>query len=152
MRILLTCLLALSALVAVAQQTPATSSPAAMQGYTLTVIVDGVNDQDGNIGILVFNSPKGWAEDRSVALKDIIVPAHPGSVTVAIPGLPAGEYALSIAHDVNKNHKLDRNWIGEPKEQWGISNDPHAIIKTPSYKSATFTLKQDQTMHVKMQQ
>src|SRR5882672_2752588 len=84
--------------------------------YTLTVIVEGVNHDDGNIGVLVFNAPKGWPEDRFIALKDVVVPAHPGTVTVTVHGLPAGGYAVSIAHDVNKNHKVDRNWLGIPKE------------------------------------
>lgn len=30
-------------------------------GHTLTVIVDGVNSDGGNVGLLVFNSAKGWA-------------------------------------------------------------------------------------------
>ena len=101
--------------------------------------------------MLVFNSDKGWAEDRSAALRDITVPAHPGTVTVTIPNLPAGDYGVAIVHDVNKNHKLDRNWASKPKEQWGISNNPHAMIKTPSYSSCRFSLKQDQEIHITMQ-
>jgi uncharacterized protein (DUF2141 family) len=118
---------------------------------TLTIQAQGVNDEDGNIGVLVFNSGKGWAEDRTVALRDVVVPAHPGTVTVEVPGLPAGDYAVAIAHDVNKNHKLDRNWLGKPKEQWGMSNDPHATIKTPAFERAKFSLKGDMTITVKMQ-
>lgn len=137
-------------LTAVAQQ-PAPAAPAG-QGYTLTIYVDGVDDKGGNVGVLVFNSPKGWAEDRAAALKDISVPAQEGTVKIAVSGLPAGEYAVALVHDVNKNHKLDRNWISEPKEQWGLSNDPHAVIKTPSYKACTFQLKGDQDIHIKMQQ
>jgi uncharacterized protein (DUF2141 family) len=136
--------------IAAAQQPAPAPSPA--QGFTLTVVVEGVNDLDGNVGMLVFNSPKGWAEDRGAALKDIVVPAHPGTVTIPVPNLPAGQYAVAIVHDVNKNHKLDRNWIGQPKEQWGLSNNPHAVIKAPSYKACTFTLKGDQEIHIKMQQ
>ena len=129
------------------------SAPAVTgQGYTLTVIAEGVNNLDGNVGMLVFNSPKGWAEDRSVALKDITVPAHEGTVMITVPDLPAGTYAVALVHDVNKNHKLDRNWIGEPKEQWGLSNNPHAVIKTPSYGACTFELKGNQEIHIKMQQ
>jgi uncharacterized protein (DUF2141 family) len=130
------------------QSAPAVSGPT----YTLTVVVEGVNEQGGNVGLLLFNSPKGWAEDRTVAMKDITVPAHPGTVTVEVPGLPAGEYAAALVHDVNKNHKLDRNFIGEPKEQWGLSNNPHALIKTPSYNSCTFKLTGNMEIHVKMQQ
>jgi uncharacterized protein (DUF2141 family) len=145
---LLIALLALAATVA-AQQS---ASPAA-GGYTLKLFVEGVNSDGGNIGVLVFNSDKGWAEDRTIALRDVVVPAHPGTVTVEIPNLPAGDtYAISVAHDVNKNHKVDRNWIGKPKEQWAMSNNPHATIKTPSFSSARFALHHDMELHVTMQQ
>ncbi len=143
--------LALAAAISSAAQQPAAAAPAG-QGYTLTVVVEGVNNLGGNVGLLVFNSPKGWAEDRSTALKDITVPAHEGTVTITVPELPAGTYALALVHDVNKNHKLDRNFIGQPKEQWGLSNNPHAVIKTPSYSACTFELKGNQEVHVKMQQ
>jgi uncharacterized protein (DUF2141 family) len=134
---------------AVAQQAAPASSP---QGYTLTVVLEGVDERGGDIGVLVFNSPKGWAEDITAALRRVLMPAHPGTVTVTIPNLPAGEYAVSVAHDVNQNHKLDRNWMGRPTEQWGLSNNPHALVKTPAYKTCTFMLKGDQEIHIKMQQ
>lgn len=152
MRALSVCsaLMLLGAVTAIAQQAAPAASPGGT--YTLTVVVEGVNEQDGNVAMLVFNSPKGWAEDRSVALKDIIVPAHPGTVTIPVPGLPAGEYAVAIVHDVNKNHKLDRNFIGYPKEQWGLSNNPHAVLRAPAYKACTFELNSDKEIHIHMQQ
>src|SRR5262245_24064505 len=127
-----------------------TAAPGAAT-HTLTVVVENVNQDGGNIGVLVFNSRKGWPEDRFVALKDIVVPAHPGTVTVTIPDLPAGEYAVSIGHDVNRNHKVDKNLFGVPKEQWGMSNNPHATIKAPPFSAARFSLNQDLEIHVKLQ-
>jgi uncharacterized protein (DUF2141 family) len=127
------------------------STPAAAGLHTLTVVVENVNNQDGNIGVLVFNSTKGWPEDRFAALRDIVVSAHPGTVTVTVPGLPSGDYAVAIAHDVNKNHKLDKNLFGVPKEQWGMSNNPHATIKAPSFSTAKFSLTGDQEIHIKLQ-
>lgn len=143
-------LLALVALVSSSAQQ--TSQPAsAGQGYTLTVIVEGVDQGDGNVGMLVFNSPKGWPDDRQIALKDLVVPAHPGNVTVTASGLPAGEYGVAIVHDVNKNHKLDKNFMGKPTEQWGLSNNPHAHLSTPSYDACKFQLKGDMELHITMQ-
>jgi len=127
-----------------------TQQAAAAKGYTLTIFVEGVNSDGGNVGVLVFNSSRGWAEDRTAALKDITVPAHPGTVTITVAHLPAGEYAVAVVHDVNRNHKLDRNFVGKPKEQWGLSNNPHAVIKTPSYSSCTFALQGDKEIHVTM--
>ncbi len=123
----------------------------AQQKYTLTVQVDGVDKDGGNVGVLVFNNDKGWPEDRFAALKDVVVPAHPGTVTVTIPDLPAGDYALAVGHDVNLNHKVDKNFIGMPKEQWGMSNNPHATLKPPAFSKAKFTLDKDTELHVTMQ-
>ena len=145
---LLTSLLLVTLATLAQQSAPATT---AGHGYTLTIIAEGVNQQDGNIGVLVFNSAKGWPDDRQVALKDIVVPAHQGSVTLTIPGLAAGEYGVALVHDVNKNHKLDKNWMGKPIEQWGLSNNPHATLKTPSYDTCKFALKGDMELHITMQ-
>lgn len=135
------------ALLAQGQQKPLPAG----KGYTLTVIVDGVNNQDGNIGVLLFNSAKGWPEDQSAALRNVVVPAHAGTVRVVISGLPAGTYALAIGHDANKNGKIDRNWLGAPKEQWGMSNNPRAMIKAPSFDKARFSLQHDAEIHVQLQ-
>ena len=123
----------------------------AAKNFTLTIQVENVNKDGGNIGVLVFNSTRGWPEDRFTALKDIVVPAHPGTVTVTVPDLPPGDYAVAIAHDVNKNHKVDKNFLGVPKEQWGMSNNPHATVKAPSFHTAKFSLTQNMEIHVKLQ-
>jgi uncharacterized protein (DUF2141 family) len=141
----------LAVLLTICVSATAQSAPSAAQTYTLTIQVEGVNNQGGNIGVLVFTSDKGWAEDRTTALKDIVVPAHPGTVTVTIPNLPAGNYAVSIAHDVNQNHKLDKNFLGKPKEQWGLSNNPHAVLTAPPFKKCQFALKEDLELHITMQ-
>ncbi|HZP24779.1 MAG TPA: DUF2141 domain-containing protein [Terriglobales bacterium] len=141
----------LGLMASIAQQAAAPAAGAA-QGFTLTLTVEGVDQRDGNIGVLIFNSPKGWAEDRFAAFRTAEVPAHPGTVTITIPNLPAGEYAVSLAHDVNKNRKLDRNFIGKPTEQWGLSNNPHTLIKTPPYDVCKFALSGDMQVHIKMQQ
>jgi uncharacterized protein (DUF2141 family) len=138
--------MALSALIATSQQAAAPTG-----GHTLTISVSNVNQEGGNIGVLVFNSDKGWPEDRTAALKDVIVLAHPGTVVVSIPSLPPGDYAVAVLHDVNQNHKMDRNWMGKPKEQWAMSNNPHALVKAPSYSTAKFHLGGDQTIEVRLQ-
>jgi uncharacterized protein (DUF2141 family) len=38
-----------------------------------------------------------------------------------------------------------------PKEQWGLSNNPHATIKAPPFSKSRFTLSGNQQIHVEMQ-
>lgn len=129
----------------------AAQQPAALNAVNLTLQVENVNQDGGNIGVLVFNSTKGWPEDRFAALKDIVVPAHPGTVTVLVPGLQPGDYAVAIVHDVNRNHKVDKNIFGKPKEQWGMSNNPHATIHAPSFDTARIHVQKDLEIRVRLQ-
>jgi uncharacterized protein (DUF2141 family) len=142
---------ALIACVLVFAQTNSSAPASSGPKYTLTVHVEGVNNEDGNIGVLVFQNDRGWPEERLIALKDVVVPAHPGTVTVTVPDLPAGDYAVSVAHDANKNRKLDKNFLGKPKEQWGLSNNPHAVLKAPPFSKCKFTLNKDMELHITMQ-
>jgi uncharacterized protein (DUF2141 family) len=130
--------------------TMAQKSPAATC-CTLTIVVEGIDGSVGNLGVLVFNNDKGWPEDRSVAFKDIAVPAEQGTQTLKVPNLPPGNYAVALIHDVNQNHKLDKNFIGMPKEQWGMSNNPHATIKAPPIAKAMIELQADKAIHITLQ-
>jgi uncharacterized protein (DUF2141 family) len=37
--------------------------------------------------------------------------------------VPHGEYAIAVFVDVNGNGKMDKNFLGIPKEQYGFSNN-----------------------------
>ena len=53
-------------------------------------------------------------------------------------GIPPGTYAIIVIHDENRNGKLDTNWLGVPKEDYGFSNDAEAFLSAPSFSAATF--------------
>jgi uncharacterized protein (DUF2141 family) len=117
----------------------------------LTVFVDGVNKTGGNIGVYVFNSEKGWPESSDLCFRRVVVPAHTGTVTVDIPDLPTGKYAIAVGHDSNVNHHVDKNWLGKPTEQWGMSNNPHATVRAPAFSKAAFSLSGNAEIHIKLQ-
>lgn len=125
--------------------------PSAKPTATLTVDVEGVNAQGGNIGVMVFRSAKGWPEDNSAAYRAVVVPAHRGTVVVTVRDLPVGEYAIAVGHDVNLNRKVDRNWFGKPIEQWGMSNNPHPKFRTPEFSRAKFEVGGDEEIRIQMQ-
>ncbi len=125
--------------------------PASKASATLTVYVDGVNTQGGNIGVMIFRSARGWPEDNDAAYRAVVVPAHRGTVVVRVANLPLGTYAIAVGHDVNLNRKVDRNWLGKPTEQWGMSNNPHPRLRTPGFEKAEFEVGGDEEIHIRMQ-
>jgi len=46
------------------------------------------------------------------------------SAQVAFTDLHDGVYAVSVFHDENENQKLDKDFVGIPKEGYGASNNP----------------------------
>lgn len=66
------------------------------------------------------------------------VPAHTGAVTLIVPDVPPGHYAVQAFHDVDGDNRLGRNWIGVPREGIGFSNDAMAHLTYPRFSIASF--------------
>lgn len=92
------------------------------------------NKASTKIFVSVF-SEKDFLE-KSIQTKSIIIS---GSKVIVEFDLPPGEYAVSTYQDVNSNGKLDRYFIGKPKEPYGFSNNVKPF-GPPSYKDCKFTL------------
>lgn len=110
---------------------------AAAQSSTCTVNihVDGFRNQKGDLGVTVFNSPTGWPEQNEKALFHSGFPITARQSTATIQ-LPPGRYSFAVLHDENSNHKLDRNFIGIPKEGFGFSNNPAVRLTAPGFDAA----------------
>jgi uncharacterized protein (DUF2141 family) len=126
-----------------------TISPAPVSTFpTLTIAAEGVRNSRGVIGVLIFTSARGWPEDFGAAFRSEAMPAHPGTVVLAFKDLPPGAYAAVVLHDENENRKLDRNFLGIPREGWGMSNNPKARGAAPSFDRARFSLERDTTLTI----
>ena len=113
-------------------------SAAAQQGCTLRIHVDGLRNSIGVVGAAVFKSPDGWPENMSKTVHHWPTPIPPGAhqATAVMENLPPGDYGVVAIHDENKNHKLDRNFIGIPKEGFGFANNPHVGLSAPPFRAA----------------
>ncbi len=110
---------------------------AAAQAPTCTVHVrvDGFRNQKGDLGVTVFSSSSGWPEQNEKALFHSGFPIA-GKEATATLQLPPGRYAFAVLHDENSNHKLDRNFVGFPKEGFGFSNNPAVHLSAPGFDAA----------------
>jgi len=66
--------------------------------------------------------------------------------------VPIGTYAIAIIHDTNSNGKLDKNFLGIPKEGYAFSNNVFGVLGLPpSFKDASFKLTGNETIKIKME-
>lgn len=109
------------------------AAPAAPHG-PIIVDVTGVRSAEGMVRVSVC--------PRATFLKDCpwhaSVPARAGPVTLTLPDIPPGRYAVQAFHDANGDGKLARYWYGLPREGVGFSNDAMAHITIPRFSVAAF--------------
>jgi uncharacterized protein (DUF2141 family) len=64
--------------------------------------------------------------------------------------LPEGIYAIALFVDANKNLKIDKNFLGIPKEQFGFSNNAMGKLSAPSFEQARFKVEGNTLQDIKL--
>ena len=64
--------------------------------------------------------------------------------------LPEGTYAIALFIDANENLKIDKNFLGIPKEQYGFSNNAMGKLSGPSFQQAKFQVKGKTVQSIKL--
>lgn len=113
----------------------------AADGPNLRVVATNIQSDEGKLYVWVYDKKDDWLSDRYRTQKSIAVAGNRSGDRITIELLlPAGEYALSVFQDVDNNGKLERNFIGIPKEPAGLSNNLRPRFGPPKYKGAAFTV------------
>ncbi len=116
----------------------------------LTVAVDGLQQDSPQVYISVYKDKESWLGDDAAAYASIDPASGDFAAGIA---LPPGRYAFTAYLDVNGNEKLDRNFIGIPKEPVALSNDARARMGPPKFDDAVFDLPEQgvtQTVELKV--
>ena len=115
-----------------------------LRAATLEVEIHGVTE-GGILHLAIYNSKEVFESDRGD--KPGSQPGIESGVTKKIGKgtyrdsfeIPPGTYAIGLYIDENENEKLDTNFLGIPKEQYGFSNNAKAF-GIPKFEAASFAL------------
>jgi len=103
-------------------------------GITLTV--SGLRNNNGHVLVSVFKDGTGYPDEPKKGFRTAIVSIVNNKAVVNFPGLPSGQYAIAILHDENDDKKMNKTWIGLPKEGYGFSNNVMGTFGPPSFSKA----------------
>jgi len=113
--------------------------------FSLTVNIEGFSSNDGKVLIAVYNEKREFLKKR---FKGAMSKITDKKAMYVFEGIPKGEYAVSIFHDKNDNNKMDTNFFGIPKEDYGCSNDATGFMGPPKYDDAKFQLTANKTIKI----
>jgi uncharacterized protein (DUF2141 family) len=108
----------------------------------LTIEITGIAPGKGQIYIALYDRPETFptaGQQRTGRILD----ASEQRMVAHFEDLPPGEYAAVAFQDTNGNGKLDKNFLGIPKEPYGFSNGAKASPGAPKFSTAAVTLSPD---------
>jgi uncharacterized protein (DUF2141 family) len=120
-----------------ARQVPA---PADVRQARLDVHVTDETQAAGLAGVALWFGDQGFPEDISHALRTVYVALVDGEAHAAFEQLDPGRYAVTVYHDKNDNREFDKNWVGMPREAWGVSNNVRPRLRAPRFDEAVLNL------------
>jgi uncharacterized protein (DUF2141 family) len=117
---------------------------------SLTVVVNGIRNQTGEICLRVYNSEKGFPDNAKSEVKSGCTKITGNSIKQVFSGLKPGNYAVAVVDDQNGDHKLNKDFFGIPKEGFGISQNPTVSISTgtPKFKNSSFKVDKNTTINI----
>ncbi len=69
-------------------------------------------------------------------------------ITVKLLHVRPSTYAVAVHHDANANGTMDSNFLGMPKEGYGVSNDVRSRFRPPRFSEASVRVTRDTTLLV----
>lgn len=110
--------------------------------HTVTVEIVNIKNDKGQVLVSLFESEEGFPNNPDNAVAKQVATISNNKARLTFTGLAKGDYAIVVAHDENKNYKMDYNFIKIPKEGYGFSNDARGRMSAPSFQAASFNLSQ----------
>jgi uncharacterized protein (DUF2141 family) len=126
--------LALAAWLSLFAPSPQTTAPASNQ---IHVQIDGLRSDKGQLVCALITSDM-WLAKKDQAVARSKSDIQHGQAVCDFPGVAPATLAVSVFHDENSNGRLDRNFLGMPKEGVGVSNNAAGHFGPPKFADMAF--------------
>lgn len=116
----------------------------------LSIKIENVKKVAGKVWVGVYDSESNFLVKERAIVEGFPVNST-GEITVVIPNLKYGDYAIALFHDVNNNGVMDRNFAGIPSEPFAFSKKPKSKFRLPKFDEVKFEFKEPkQTLMTKL--
>lgn len=105
----------------------------------LRVTIRGLEPGIGRIYIQLIANARDFESRNGAVLRSEIHPVPAADTAIiSFHGVPVGTYAVKVFQDLSGNGKLDKDFLGIPKEPFGFSNDAMGRTGPPTFAAASF--------------
>jgi uncharacterized protein (DUF2141 family) len=114
--------------------------------FLMSLLISAQNNL--KIEIINLKSNKGFVllellDESNQSVTGAKVDIKNNACVILFENIKSGTYAVKYFHDENSNDVLDSNWMGIPKEGYGISNNAYGMFGPKDFKLWLFEVSSD---------
>ncbi len=106
----------------------------------LQVRISNLRNTNGHVLVSLFRNGEGYPDQPEKSFRKGKATIYGGNAVMLFTDVPAGDYAIAILHDENDDLKMNKSWLGLPKEGYGFSNNVMGMFGPPDLDKASFTV------------
>ena len=118
--------------------------------YDLTLNITNIKSK-GNLLVEIWTDSLAYNSDISSSKTKSFKENIDKNNFTKIISLPKDKYLIQLYIDENLNDKMDSNFLGIPKEQYGFSSKEIIRFRKPKFDEASFDLKNHLTIDITLQ-
>lgn len=114
-------------------------------------VIAKISNFESNKGVCracLFNNAASFNGEGGQPFRCVETTIGNRSVEAVFDNVPAGSYALFVLHDANKNNKMDKNFLGIPREGYGASLNKLPFAAAPSFNDNKFVVNNAETVRL----
>lgn len=96
----------------------------------------------------LFNSSSSFKGESGSPLQCVQVTISSKRSQIQFENVPTGTYAIFLFHDANQNNKMDKNFMGIPKEGYGASKNNLPFASAPTFTGNKFSVGEGTTVRL----
>ena len=114
-------------------------------GAVLRVDVTNLRNNQGVVYCELFHSADGFPNKPDKAIARVKAAIREQAGICEFRNLSPGTYAVAAFHDEKRIGRLEKNFLGIPKEGVGVSNDVSGRWGKPSFDDSKFDMGSEDT-------
>lgn len=115
---------------------------------TIQLEVSDFRNNQGTLNCRLFTKASDFPEGDGV--QTVRVPITGRSSSCSFPNVEPGTYAVAVVHDEDANGRLDKNFVGVPREGYGVSNNKTYALSMPKWSESQFVINTNENKYLQV--
>ena len=125
------------------------ASAAHAQAKVIATITN-LRNNNGVCRVCLFDNATAFTGEKGAPVQCVDAAVSNRGSEAVFQNISPGAYAIAVFHDANKNNKMDKNFLGIPKEGYGASQNKLPFASAPEFDDNKFITADKTTTTVRI--